>query len=80
MFIRREKMPNGFYKANFKDQLDQLCLVRETDEKELFIGVSRDINGDKCDKVMLLSREHIIALLPLLRDFLENGSMGHKGL
>ena len=63
--------------GKFKDANDNLCIIQETRDKKLAIGVKKDSLGDEMplESRIILDEKTILDLLPLLQEFARTKQM-----
>lgn len=71
----------GFLRGDFEDRYGQQCSVQESSlatEEAIWLGVDVSLKGvDVEHGRMHLTRQQVKDLLPILRYFARNGSLGH---
>ncbi len=72
--------PRGLLRGNFEDRYGQQCSIQESSlatEEAIWLGVDVNLKGDEIEGRMHLTKQQIKDLLPILRYFARNGSLGH---
>ncbi len=73
--------PRGFLRGDFEDRYGQKCSIQESSlatEEAIWLGVDVNLKGEEVEQGrMHLTRQQIKDLLPILRYFARNGSLGH---
>lgn len=72
--------PRGLLRGDFEDRYGQQCSIQESSlatDEAIWLGVDVTLKGEEIAGRMHLTRQQIKDLLPLLRYFARNGSLGH---
>lgn len=75
--MKIERTERGFQVARFKDRYDSECSIQNSSlasEDAIWLGVDKGFDGKECTR-MHLTRKMVKELLPLLKDFVEHGSI-----
>lgn len=72
--------PRGLLRGDFEDRYGQQCSVQESSlatEAAIWLGVDVNLKGDEIEGRMHLTKQQVKDLLPILRFFARNGSLGY---
>lgn len=73
--------PRGLILGEFEDRYGQKCSIQESSlatDSAIWLGVDVDLNGKEVAARMHLTRAQVKDLIPVLRYFARNGSLGHE--
>jgi hypothetical protein len=80
MYVEFSRSPRGFPRVNFTDALGNVCSIEQSDiatSGVIVIACEGDRRRHMCADTgrMILSREHVAALMPILSGFLLTGTL-----